>query len=324
MIYAVPVHATDEVREFLRSSAAVNIGGEFIAGLPNGRVFGSGAVLSADGASVARDVSVDFGKPFEEHWLLGFKKIRPPVHLPGVSAVVATALGSGYAHWLLDELPRLIALAREGRTCDRLIVHAATPLSREALGRFQVAPEILEPRRYSHYQCDQLIVPSLIGQPGCPTSRVVQLLAEFTSAQREASRPGRELIYLSRANARRRRVMNEAELEPWLTARGFVKVCTEELPWAEQIAVFRHAKVIVAPHGAGLANLVFCRPGTRVIELFNRAYVNGCYWRLSSIQGLDYRPIVEGGAGPLCVDLESNALDMNVDIERVAAVLRAT
>ena len=114
---------------------------------------------------------------------------------------------------------------------------------------------------------------------------------------------------------------NESELWPWLQSCGFVKVSCEDLTWSEQIAVFRHAKVIVSAHGAALANLVFCAPGTKVIELFHRSYMNGYYWRLASIKNLEYRPIVAAGAEPLGVDLKANRLDVPADLGEIAKSL---
>ena len=78
--------------------------------------------------------------------------------------------------------------------------------------------------------------------------------------------------------------------------------------------------VVVAPHGAGLANLVFCEAGTRVVEFFNRAYVNGNFWRLAALRGLDYRPVVAAGAEPLAQIAAQGREDIVVD---VSAVMRA-
>ena len=233
--------------------------------------------------------------------------------------MVATALGSGYAHWLLEELPRLIDL--DTSHCEHLIAHGIPPFTREALNRSGVATKLLEPARYSHFQCEQLIVPSLIGQPGYPIPRVSRRLQEFTAGiGRNGSRFG-ERLYLSREKSRRRRVINETELWEWLAARDFVKVHVEELSWTEQIAVFRAARVMVAPHGAALANSVFCSGGTKIVEIFNRSYVNGCYWRLAAIQGLDYRPIVREGPPPLQHRLDCNVLDIIADISLIAAAI---
>jgi capsular polysaccharide biosynthesis protein len=46
-----------------------------------------------------------------------------------------------------------------------------------------------------------------------------------------------------------------------------VKVFDASGPFRTHIEQFAAAAVVIAPHGAGLANLVFCAPGTTVIEL---------------------------------------------------------
>jgi capsular polysaccharide biosynthesis protein len=317
--YVLPAGASDEIRELFRPLSSVLFESDYIARLPGGRVFGPGAVLSADGKSIARDVSVDFGKPFQQHWLLGFQKINPPVPLSGTTVVIATALGAGYSHWLLEELPRLLALS--GVSYETVIAHVKNGFSREALALSQISATVVEAKRYSHFGCEHLVVPSLIGQAGFPTPKVARLLDEFTTSIRGGPVLVGERLYLSREKARRRRITNDDELWPWLQSRGFVKLCTEDLSWADQIEVFRGAKVVVAPHGAGLANIVFCRPGTKVIELFNRSYVNGCYWRLASVRALDYQPIVPSGPEPLAVDLRANRFDITADLRQVAKAL---
>ena len=35
----------------------------------------------------------------------------------------------------------------------------------------------------------------------------------------------------------------------------------------EQVNIFWNAKLVIAVHGAGMANLVSCRPGTHVVEV---------------------------------------------------------
>lgn len=54
-----------------------------------------------------------------------------------------------------------------------------------------------------------------------------------------------------------------------LQARGFDQLFMERLSPAEQIAAFHAADKIVAPHGAGLANMVFARRATDVVEIGN-------------------------------------------------------
>ena len=194
--------------------------------------------------------------------------------------MVATTRGGGYSHWLLDELPRLLALGPGG--CETLIAHAAGGCNREAIALHGFSGKVVEARRNLHCSCDELFVPSL----GRLTPTAVRALEEFTAPLRNAPSVFGERLYISRAKARRRCVANEGELWSALEPRGFDKLHLEDLTWSQQIAAFRSAKVIVAPHGAGLANMVFCQSGTKVIELFNRSYVNGCFWQLAALAGI--------------------------------------
>ncbi len=64
----------------------------------------------------------------------------------------------------------------------------------------------------------------------------------------------------------------------------------------EQVKLFAEAELVVAAHGAALTNLVFCSPGTRIVELFPPDYVNVCFWALSTqVDGLEYRYLVGEG-----------------------------
>ncbi len=318
--YALPSHAAAELVDFLQPYASLRFGPRSVAVLPGGRVVGPGIVLAPDGRTLARDVSVDFGKGPDEHWLLASSNIKPAQSIAGPTAVIASALGSGYSHWLLDELPRLLTLGGVG--FGTLIAHAAPPFSRAALQLHGYAGALVEPGRYTHFQCETLFVPSLVGEVGHPTPETTRLLTEFATPLFQTTAPFGERLYLTRANARRRRIANEAALWSTLEAAGFVQLALETLTWPEQINAFRHAKVVVAPHGAGLANLVFCPPGTKVVELFNRSYVHWTYWQLAALQGLDYRPIVAPGGEPLSHTMASNRLDIVADLAQVRASLR--
>jgi capsular polysaccharide biosynthesis protein len=320
--YALPTHATEEVRAYLRAQSRVTVAPGFCARLPGGRVFGSGNVLSPDGQSIARDVSEDFGKAFEDHWLLTYPRIRPPESIGGTTAVIATTQGVGYGHWLLEELPRLLANDLSG--CDALIANVRERFAVEALRHHGFAGKVLPVRRDHHVQCEQLIVPSMPGPAGWPTPEVVRLVTAFGAKVSDGTVSARvsvERVYISRARAKRRRVANEETLWASLEVRGFRKVFLEELTWAEQIAAFRGAREVVAAHGAGLANLVFCEAGTRVVELFDRAYVNPCYWRLAALAGLDYRPVVVAGHEPLGQASAANKRDIEADVAQVERAL---
>ena len=318
--YELPSRATPELVRYFASVPTVVDEPDFIARLPDGRVYGAGTVISPDGGSVARDVSTDFGSPPDRHWLQTQDRLRAPVRVAGTTAAVAVNLGARYCHWLLEELPRLLVLAEADR--PTLIAHAGVPFIRDAFALGAWGGRVLAAGRHIHFECEHLVVPGLIGRPGIPTLRMAELLQAFAAPllHRSAAAGAGERLYITREGAERRCVANEAELWPRLEARGFVKVRLESLPWVEQVNAFARAREIVAPHGAGLANLVFCHPGVRVVEFFNPAYVNPCFWRLAALRELDYRPVATPEAEPPTCVPRGNRLDIVADAE---AILRA-
>ncbi len=102
---------------------------------------------------------------------------------------------------------------------------------------------------------------------------------------------------MSRNDARLRRVLNEDVLLPELKACGFERVKLAGMPIARQVALFLNAEAVAGAHGAGLAHICWCRPGTKVVEFFpspigaSRRVKNATadYWFISMQCGLDYR-----------------------------------
>ena len=72
-----------------------------------------------------------------------------------------------------------------------------------------------------------------------------------------------------------------------LTKLGFECVTLSNMRVQEQIRLFKEAQIVVGPHGGGLTNIVFCRPGTQIIELFDDSYIDP-FETLSRTVNLDY------------------------------------
>lgn len=117
-------------------------------------------------------------------------------------------------------------------------------------------------------------------------------------------------IYISRKHSARS-FDNESDVKELLQNCGFRSIQCENLALSQQIALFQAANMVVASHGAGLANLVWCQPGTRVIEIFSPKYFNDCYARLGSSLRLDYQAVWA---------LESNAWG-RVDLARLQEII---
>ena len=99
-----------------------------------------------------------------------------------------------------------------------------------------------------------------------------------------------ERVYISRRGAARS-LQDEAELETLLAEAGFAVLDPQAMLWEDQIAIFQRARIVVAPHGAGLSNLVFSEPGVHVVEITNGRHYNRCFEWLCHVKGHDYIPI---------------------------------
>lgn len=78
-----------------------------------------------------------------------------------------------------------------------------------------------------------------------------------------------ERIYLSRARSVSSRISDEpaAILAAELERRGFRTLGFEGADLQQQISIFAHARQVVSPHGAGLANSLFHPGGLHVLEM---------------------------------------------------------
>jgi len=77
----------------------------------------------------------------------------------------------------------------------------------------------------------------------------------------------KDKIYVTRQNASYRNLINEEDIVNVLKKDGFRTVDLNNMDVFEQIELFSNAKFIVSPTGSSLTNLVFCSPGTKVVEI---------------------------------------------------------
>lgn len=123
-------------------------------------------------------------------------------------------------------------------------------------------------------------------------ARAARLAAIMRAFHRQPEPVGGALLFFSRGDAKLRRLLNEAELEAIAARHGFQRFVAASGDHAEQVRRFGNADVIVAVHGAGLANLLFARPGTAVIELFPEDFVKSTYLWLCNRLGLRHTPVI--------------------------------
>ena len=87
---------------------------------------------------------------------------------------------------------------------------------------------------------------------------------------------------------------------------NFIVYDDKHLPSHNQtMLMFYQAALVVAPHGAGLSNLIYSKPGTYVLEVLCRDSPNLCFQQLAESQGMHYYGLVsKSSCGPMTVDVK--------------------
>jgi len=208
--------------------------------------------------------------------------------------------GPNLCHFLLDHATRLEVYRRAGievgevtvigpelrfdyqrETAARMGVRLYLPVTRRArlrVGRLWVSSNCHNQRHPAHWGA---------------AWAVDAVRSKFDLAPRNRSRR----LLISRRDSQWRRIGNEAEIVDVLRPLGFEVIVPGELAFADQIAAFRDATHVIAPHGAGLTNVLWCAPGTHVLEVFHPHYGTWAYAMLKDVLGLDYATLVGRDAG---------------------------
>ena len=170
------------------------------------------------------------------------------------------------------------------------------------------------------WQFKHLIVPSLSNNDdGVITPSLAPWMRVLKNLLDVKSQTGKK-IYVTRDKAKTRRLLNAEQL--LVALKGWQTVCLEEMTIKEQVECFSEATHIVAPHGAGLVNLIWCEPKTKIIEIQDGNMLHKkVYPVLSHHLKLDHKlyigntvSIPIGDKKPKGIKRKNDAIDFKVDV----------
>jgi len=125
------------------------------------------------------------------------------------------------------------------------------------------------------------------------TREEADALADLLRAHHQIPAPGAAegLLFVSRGDAKVGALVNEAEVLAELMDYGFDFLAPRAEDHKSTIEAFQSARIVVAAHGEALTNLLFCQPGTLVIELFASNQIKSDHCWLALRLGLRYRAV---------------------------------
>ena len=228
---------------------------------------------------------------------------------------------TGYFHWVMETLTRLegVEVYKEntGRKPKLIVGPQLLPYQSETLSLLGYEAEDLIHWDSAYGHVDKLVVPSMRREinPGTASPVAIDWLRETLreAALADVSTDDfSRCIYISRADAETRRVTNRDEVMDILSEYDFKEYQLTELPVKDVIALFAQAECIVAPHGAGLSDIIYTDDAA-IVELHRNSDKSRAYYMLS--QQLD--------AWYGYLTCEAKGLDLYVNTDKLKRIVEA-
>lgn len=190
---------------------------------------------------------------------------------------------SNYWHWLFDVLPRIKILENMIDLKDVdffLLPDLNESFQIGTLNALNIPIEKrISSRVFRHVQANTAVAvdhPNVFG--GDPAKEIQNLPYWILEYLRDKFLGKKDLknlpkkFYIDRKDSKSnhrhlRKIINEKELTNFLKYRGFSIITLSDLSFIDQVNLFHNASQIIGLHGAGFANLTFCKPQTQIIEL---------------------------------------------------------
>lgn len=245
-----------------------------------------------------------------------------PTNLVAPSGTLYLGGHNNYYHWLMNWLSRVSILEHSGHIqfFDSVLVgHKPTPFHLDSIASIPSLKDklIVYADNRDTVEFNNCYWTSIYKDPLHAPSHLQWLRCCFLGT---TVTPHTKKIYVTREDASgRRRVHNEAEVAMLLSAYGYTKVTLSSLTISEQAALFASATSIVAAHGAGLANLVFCSRGVNVCELQSAAKYSSMYHSLAKFAECNRYNILQCqpvGNAP------TNLQDLHVELRALEAIIQ--
>jgi capsular polysaccharide biosynthesis protein len=319
----VPLTVEPEMhRYFTRRHMSVEMPGKYLARIPDAKLVGRpGLVVLPDGSFALEAVDHIDQLEAEAGYYRPLPRSSTKRRGASYSLIFRHAVDGNYYHWIHDVILRLYRV-REGLPKDVqfIVPPDLKQYQYETLRLLDIHPEQLV--RFDGrdvWQLEALYFSTRTSVSGVDSVEANTWFRDLVQhAYGIASRRRCRRILINRRLAKYWRIVNESEVERCLHAYGFETFTLETLSFREQVELFSEAEIVVAPHGAGLTNILFQAESIPVVDIFEPGHLDKAFWGMSQALGHRYWYFL----GETVPNPGQAAADIRVPLSKLEATLQ--
>ena len=227
-------------------------------------------------SSVKKNKVLSFNTPRFKKKLSGFT----------LSILTGGAGNNNYWHWMYDVLPRLAIVQKKynlNKIDNFLVPDLKYNFQIETLKLLNIYKKSLPSIKYRHIESEILLTTNHPWQFSNSAHNDINNIPKWISLwirntflkQKKFYHSKYKKIYIDRSDTQfsylnKRKIKNEIEIKNYLKNKGFRILNLSKFKIVDQIKIFNSAKIIVGNHGAGFANIVYCKKNTKIVEFTNK------------------------------------------------------
>tara|TARA_B100001057_G_scaffold246100_1_gene246423 strand:+ start:1886 stop:2983 length:1098 start_codon:yes stop_codon:yes gene_type:complete len=207
--------------------------------------------------------------------------------------------GNNYFHFIFDIVPKIYISHKKIKRKVSFYYVSRPQKWQIKIFRFLGISEkkLIDSTRYKHIFADEIIC---IDHPWYKKGYIQDEVKKvpswiihinrkiFLDKSRKFNSPRKIFLDRSTSKYNHCKIFNQSFLNNWLKKNSFGIYTPEKLSQEKQIYLFKNASIILGAHGAALTNIIFCKPGTKVIEIIPADHPNKKCERISKILKLRY------------------------------------
>ena len=213
--------------------------------------------------------------------------------------VLANWTSRNFGHWVTDEMPKVIVAEAAGFSgCYVVDSEPGFPRQMLRLVGIDEARIVGPPSGPTRYR-SAIFLPTLSRRIGSVGDVYLSLRRWLQDACGATDTVPRRRIWIERGPTsanRRTGVVNQSEIDEVLSRHGVERVDLATLPVHEQIVLTSSAELLVGPHGAAFAHVLFQPPESVVVECFSPNFINASVLDLCVLMRHAYRMVIHNNA----------------------------